>query len=107
MNIKNIAEQIFSYDWPTNEGLVQFSEDGHGFGGDDGYYGVIYPCDLDEYDRGDEKNVIPGGFVEIYYWDGEVKEIQIEEKEYLSLLKNYLEDKEEYELVRRITKLKN
>ncbi|WP_415407898.1 hypothetical protein ACLHDG_05030 [Sulfurovum sp. CS9] len=67
----------------------------------------IYPCDLDEYDREAEKSFILEGFVEIYYWDGDVKEIQIKVKEYLLLLKNYLEEKEEYELAKRISKLKN
>lgn len=106
MNINDIAEQLFSYDWPKNKDLVQFAEAGHGFGGDDGYYGVIYPCDLDEYDREAEKSFIPEGFLEIYYWDGEVKEIQIQEKEYLLFLKNYLEKEGEKELITRVINLK-
>ena len=106
MNINDIAEQLFSYDWPKNEELVQFAEAGHGFGGDDGYYGVIYFSDLDEYDRKEGKSFIPEGFVEIYYWDGEVKEIQIKEKEYLSLLKKHLEKEEEKVLITRVINLK-
>ena len=85
--------------------MVQFAEDGHGFGGDDGYYGVIYSGDLDEYDREVGKSFIPEGFVEIFYWDGEVKEIQIKEKEYLSLLKKHLEKEEEKALIIRVINL--
>ncbi|RCU50090.1 hypothetical protein DU002_10330 [Corallincola holothuriorum] len=76
----------------------------HGFGGDDGFYGVTYPNDLDEYQIEIEGEFIPDGFVEINYWDGEHKEIQIPERKYLESLKDYL-SKNGYELL--VDKLAN
>jgi len=90
MNRSEIYTQLFSYEWPSNEQLVEYSNKRHGYGGDDGYYGVTYPSDLDEYQREVEGEYIPDGYVEINYWDGEHREIQVLETEYLSELRNYL-----------------
>jgi len=90
MNIEEILDHVFSYKWPSDEKLVDYAIARHGFGGDDGYYGVTYPSDLDEYYTEVEGQYIPDGYVEINYWDGEQKEVQIPESEYLAALKRYL-----------------
>lgn len=90
MNESEIFKQLFSQSWPDDEGLVKYALDRHGFGGDDGCYGVTYPSDLDEYQREVEGELIPEGCVEISYWDGQDQEIQCKEHEYLSALKAHL-----------------
>lgn len=90
MNKKEIYDQIFSYNWPKAERLVEYANKKHGYGGDDGYYGVTYPTDLDEYDREVDNIIIPEGYVEINYWDGAHRDIQVTEKEYIVELRKYL-----------------
>lgn len=90
MNESEILEQVFSHGWPTGEDLVLYAIRRHGFGGDDGFYGVTYPDDLDEYQVEVKGEFIPEGFVEINYWDGEHKEIQVPELRYLESLKDHL-----------------
>jgi len=85
-----IFKQLFSHSWPDKEGLVKYALDRHGFGGDDGYYGVTYPVDIDEYQREVEGVFIPEDYVEINYWDGQHQEVQIKEHDYLSALKSHL-----------------
>jgi len=90
MTDRDILAQLFSYDWPTPEQLVQFANERHGYMGDDGYYGVTYPSDLDEYQIEVEGEFIAEGFVEISYWGGAHKETTITEQKYLEVLKAHL-----------------
>ena len=90
MNKQQIYKQLFSEDWPTNEELFTYANNRHGYGGDDGYYGVSYSSDRDDYQREVEGEYIPDGYLEVNYWDGEHRELQVLETEYLSELKNYL-----------------
>ena len=101
MEIDNIVEKILSYGWPPLDKLVEFAVKRHGFGGDDGYYGITYPSDLDDHDRVNGYT-IPEGIVEISYWDGEIKEVLIEKKEYLTLLLAHLDKLDVPELAREI-----
>ena len=85
-----IFSQLFSNCWPTQEQLVTFADNRHGYGADNGYYGVKYPSDLDEYQREVEGEFIPDGYVEINFWDGNHCKIQTLESEYLSEVEKYL-----------------
>ncbi len=88
MNLKEeIINGVFSHKWPSDEELVEYANAGHGFGGDDGQYGVTYSTDLDEYEKAVEKVDIPSGYLEVYYLDVEIKLTEIE---YLSYLKKHL-----------------
>jgi hypothetical protein len=90
MRKSEIFEQLFDQNWPNEEDLVKYALDRHGFVGDDGYYGVVYPSDLDEYQREVEGEFIPEKHVEILYWDGQHQEMQCRESEYLVALKAHL-----------------
>ena len=72
--------------WGNTAELAAFAEKGHGYGNSDSGFGVVYPDDLDEYDRVVEKIAIPEGAVRIYgYWgppDG---------YEFIVSLRNYME----------------
>ena len=72
--------------WSNAVELAAFVKNGHGYGNNDSGFGVIYPDDLDEYDRLVEKIVIPEGTVQIYgYWgpsDG---------YEFIVSMRNYME----------------
>ncbi len=71
MTESDILFQLFSYNWPSFEELVEYANKRHGYVGDDGYYGVTYPSDLDEYQKEIEGEFIPEGFVEVMYWDAQ------------------------------------
>ena len=90
MNRAEIFAQVFSNRWPSPEDLVKYAQEKRGYGGDDGYYGVTYPSDLDEYQKQVEGEFIPEGYVEVSYWDGDFQSIQIKEAEYLSALRAHL-----------------
>lgn len=90
MEIDNIVAKILSYSWPSQDDLVAFAVKRHGFAGDDGYYGITYPCDLDDHDRANGRT-ISKGMIELSYWDGEIKETLIAERNYLALLAAHLE----------------
>jgi len=106
MNTNEIVAKILSCSWPSQEDLVAFAVKRHGFGGDDGYYGITYPCDLDDHDRA-SGHTIPNGMIEVSYRDGEVKDALIAEKEYLILLAVHLEKLNLHQLARKIHNLIN
>jgi hypothetical protein len=90
MNKAEILEQIFLLDWPSEIKLAEYVVNRHEFDSDDGYYGVTYPNDLDEYEIEVEGSFISKGSVEINYWDGDNQVIQLLESEYVIALKNHL-----------------
>ena len=90
MTESEIFSQLFDSGWPSPKKLVEYANKGHGYIGDDGYYGVTYPGDLDEYQKEVEGEFIPEGFVEVSFWDGSFNAIQISEKRYLAELKAHL-----------------
>lgn len=102
MNKTEAIENIFNYDWPSDEQLVDFAERSTGFGGDDGYYGILYPEDLDEYDKKVNGDFIPEGFIEIYYWNGPEDIVHVEEQFYLQQLLTYLKKNASSTLVTRV-----
>lgn len=102
MELETVINHIFSYNFPTDEVLVRFANERHGFGGDDGCYGVTYPSDLDAYEREVEQQFIPEGSVEICCSAYIDKDIIIPEKQYLAALKKYLESTGQYELAGRL-----
>jgi len=93
MNKEEAIQYLLRHNWPTDDELVEFAERGHGFGGDDGYYGITYPDDLDEYEIEVEKRKIPNGMIEIDYWDGQNDSLLVEEEFYLEKLKEYFANK--------------
>lgn len=89
MNISELLSCIFQQSFPSDQQLIAFARARHGFGGDDGVYGVTYASDLDEFDISQGCS-IPTGWVEIYYQDIEVT---IPEADYLDYLSAYLRQK--------------
>jgi hypothetical protein len=89
MDIREILFCIFRQSFPSDQQLITFAHARHGFGGDDGGYGITYASDLDEFDISQGCS-IPTGWVEIYYQDTEVT---IPEAEYLDYLSAYLRQK--------------
>ena len=87
---EEIINNLFIYHWPDDEDLVEYAIARHGFCGNDGYYGVTYSSDLDEYDREVDGRHIPDGYVEVNFWVGEDKIVQITESKYLEILKQHL-----------------
>jgi len=87
---EEIVNHVFENNWPDNEELVEYAIARHGFCGDDGYYGVTYSSDLDEYDKEVDGRYIPDGYVEVNFWVGEDKIVQITESKYLEILKQHL-----------------
>jgi hypothetical protein len=98
MDLDKVIQHIFTYRFPTEEQLVQYANARHGFGGDDGSYGVTYPDDIDIYERDISQQIIPEGSVEIYCSAYTDQDILISEKSYLSALKSYLESMGYYDL---------
>lgn len=90
MTESEIFSQLFDNSWPSPNKLVEYAKKRHGYMGDDGYYGVTYPGDLDEYQKEVEGECIPEGFVEVSFWDGSFNAIQVSEKRYLAELKAHL-----------------
>ncbi len=74
--------------WLRLTDLAEFAAQRHGYGDDNGGFGVTYPGDLDEYDREVDGIHIPEGFVQVYgFWgppDG--YQIMVTELEYLETL---------------------
>jgi len=102
MDLERIIRHIFSYNFPSDEELVEFANSRHGFGGDDGSYGVTYPTDLDAYERDIQQQVIPDGCVEIYCSAYTDKDIIISEHKYLSELDKFLKEKGSHHLASEI-----
>lgn len=90
---KEIYAQVFHVVWPSDEELVGYARKRHGFGGDDGYYGLTYPWDLDDYQIEVDGAFIEKGHVEIRYWNGDFATLQVPEIEYLNELLTYLKMK--------------
>ena len=102
MTAAEIFSQLFSNRWPSPEELVKFAKTRHGYCGDDGYYGVTYPSDLDEYQKQVEGAFIPDGYIEVMYWDGDFKDIQVMEGEYLKALREHLLSLDRQSLLREL-----
>lgn len=56
--------------WRNIEELVQFALDRRGFGDTNGGFGILYPSDLDEYEKKTEGLNVPEGFVLAYGFGG-------------------------------------
>jgi len=93
--------------WSRPKELVDFAKKRHGFGDDDGGFGVTYPGDLDEYDREVENRDIKEGFVEVYGFLGSPDEYEfvVEESEYLNVLIGFLKDQMLYNEAKRVEDL--
>ena len=78
--------------WHRLPALAEFAVQRHGFGDSNGGFGIIYPGDLDEYDRVVLGDHIPAGFVQAYgFWgppDG--YEVLVPETTYLAALADEL-----------------
>jgi hypothetical protein len=90
--IERLKEVISA--WSTPSQLANYAIRRQGYGNSDGGFGVIYPEDLDEYDREVEGANIPYGHIEIYgYWHcggSNMYECLAPEKLYLEVLNAYL-----------------
>jgi hypothetical protein len=93
MTMNEIFRQLFSNSWPSDAELVEYAVKRHGYGGDDGYYGVTYPTDLNEYEIVVERRCIKDGNVEIAYWDGDFQAVQVSEAANLEALEANLQSK--------------
>jgi hypothetical protein len=89
MNKEEAINRLFGFNWTSDEEKVDFAIEGHGFGGLDGYYGLTYPGDLDDYEIEIEKINIPFGKVEIAFWNGPDDVILVDEIWYLKKLRDY------------------
>ena len=89
--------------WSKLEDLVSFANDRHGYCNGDGYFGITYPDDLDEWDRANGE-FIEEGSVSAFagYGDPNSEEYIIAEAEYIELLKQYLGIRGRPDLVRLI-----
>jgi hypothetical protein len=78
--------------WPRQSDLVEFAVKRHGYGNTDGYFGIIYPGDLDDCDQVSGES-IPEGSVKAYAWYGETDGDThvLSELEYLDFLRQYFE----------------
>lgn len=94
MSPHKVAIQQVIASWRSLAELATFAAERRGYGNSDGGFGVIYPDDLDAYDREVEQVNIPDGHVEIYgYWglpDG--FEQIIPERDYLTVLTAVLQE---------------
>ncbi|GAA5496447.1 hypothetical protein SAMN02745181_0250 [Rubritalea squalenifaciens DSM 18772] len=79
--------------------LFKFAHQGHGYGDSDGYFGITYSNDLDDYDRANDQ-CIPEGFVQVYagYGDSYSEDYLITEAEYLNLLEQFFRLNERIDL---------
>ena len=92
--------------WSSLAKLVAFAEARHGYGDSDGFFGIIYPSDLDEFDRANGHSICEGN-VEAFAWYGahEGETHQLPEIEYLELLRQFLTLMGHPSLARQIDKL--
>ncbi|MCE2572986.1 hypothetical protein [Motilimonas eburnea] len=105
MNNTQAVAILLSHDWPSDTQLVDFAERGVGFGGDDGYYGLIYPDDLDEYDKEVKGEFIAQGWLEIYLGYDSKDVVYVEERFYLEALLAYFRSKGASLLTARVERL--
>lgn len=91
---ENAIREVIRH-WSRLTDLAHFAVQGHGFGDDNGGFGVIYPNDIDEYGRVVEGISIPDGFVQIYGFWGLPNgyEFLIMERFYLEVLIDILTEK--------------
>lgn len=101
MDTEEIVYKILSHHWPLDEELVSLALERRGFGGDDGYYGLAYPHDLDEYDQALGAG-IPEGMLELTYFDDGIKEALIPERDYLELLEAFLRERNKSGLAKKM-----
>jgi hypothetical protein len=92
--------------WSNVEDLVAFAEARHGYEDTDGFFGITYPTDLDEFELANG-HAIAEGNVEANAWYGahDGPTHQLPEKEYLELLKQFLTLNGRASLAGRIDKL--
>jgi hypothetical protein len=84
------SEIVFLLEHFSRARCVKEAERAGGFMSDGGYSGILYPASLDEYDKQVLGLNIPEGFVELHYWDGDFRSIQMSEGEYLAELRKHL-----------------
>ena len=87
MDIANAVAQILTHTGFGPVRLASFAIAGHGFMGDEGFYGVTYPSDLDDWQREREGACIPEGFVEVTF---EREDFLVPTAEYLRVLAQHL-----------------
>ena len=77
--------------WRKKEELVGFALARHGYCDTDGFFGITYSGDLDDYDRQVLGESIPEGFVQAIAWYGghHGPSYLLEEETYLDLLCQY------------------
>ena len=80
--------------WSDKAALARFAADRHGFGDTDGGFGVTYPSDVDEGERGADGTAIPDGHVLVYgFWadDAGGYDVLVPERLYLRILAEELD----------------
>ncbi len=84
---ENAIREVIRH-WSSLTDLAKFAALGHGFGDDNGGFGLTYSSDLDEYGRVVDGIQIPDGFVQVYgFWGPPNKyEFLIKERFYLEVL---------------------
>ena len=92
--------------WTDVAELVTFAETRQGYENSDGFFGITYPSDFDEFDRANGFS-IPEGYVEAKAWYGshDGKIYQLPETDYLQLLGQFLILNNHLELASRVGKL--
>lgn len=94
------------HNWKSVSQLVDFAEARHGYQNTDGFFGIFYPSDLNEFDRANG-DPIPNGMIQANAWygahDGPIH--LLPELEYLELLRQYLTLLGKLELACRISRL--
>ena len=89
MTKSEIFEQLFDFtssDWPDDEELVGYALTRTGYMGDNGYYGIEYWDDIDY----ETEDPVKEGNILVNYTDGEQKDIQVSEDEYITELIKHL-----------------
>jgi hypothetical protein len=89
--------------WHNIEDLPRFANDRHGYGDSDGYFGITYPSDLDEFDISQGESIAEGHVVaSASYGDPHAKAFSLPESEYIQLLGQYLELSGKPELAKQV-----
>jgi hypothetical protein len=89
--LKTLINVIVSYSAYSDARLIEAAVQRRGLSNSDGGFGVIYPSDLDDYDRATQP-LIPPGFVCVYTFFGarDGDEFTIPESLYLEVLELWL-----------------
>lgn len=85
MKDREIIQQLFQFNTPSNRLLAQYSRSRTGFVENDGYFGLVYP----NHEEPECEN-IPQGYVKVMYFDDEQCSHLILEATYIDYLKEYL-----------------